>query len=154
MVLDFFLKKNPTYKYYWRIDHDVRFNGLWSKFFDYFIENDADFIATYIKKYSDDPEWVWWNKISIEIPISQQMGSYFPIVRFSSRSLKLLDEKYKSGIYGHSETIVPTLINLENFRIEDIGKKWYDEETFFPSNPPYGTIPRMQKRNKLSHSIR
>ena len=146
IVLNFFLK-NPTYKYYWYIEYDVHFNGLWSIFFDYFLKNDADFIGTKIKKYKDHPEWRWWNAMNITVPINQQVGSLFPIERYSNRALELLDRKYKSGVFGFNEVIVPTLMNLEGFKIEDIGKKWYDEETI---NWHRG----MRKGNKLSHPIK
>ena len=128
-VLDFFLKKS-NYEYYWRIEYDVRFAGSWDIFFNHFLDNDSDLLATSVKTYAQNPEWPCWGKLNFNVEKSRQIGIFFPVVRFSNRALKLLDNKFKSGIFGFCEVIVPTLISLEGFKINDIGKKFYDSNTF------------------------
>jgi hypothetical protein len=145
-VLDFFLK-NPSYKYYWRVEHDVSFSGIWSRFFDFFKENSADFISTYIRGYNEDKSWYWWDAINLKLDNNQKVVSFFPIERFSNRALKLLDNKYKSGISGFCEVVVPTLLNLEGYKLQDIGRKWYDKSTFLYKHKP------LKKIYKLSHPV-
>jgi len=146
-VLAFYLK-NQSYKYYWRMDYDVRFNGKWNKFFDSFLKNDADLIAANLKRYSKDDKWIMWNKINlVGIDNNQKVAVFFPLVRFSNRALRLLDRKYKTGIYGFCEVIVPTLLNLEGFKIQDIGKQWYDDSIYWLRETT------LKKKNKLHHPV-
>jgi hypothetical protein len=146
-VLDFYLK-NPYYRYYWRMDYDVKFNGEWADFFNSFLENDSDLLATYVRRYEDKKQWRWWDSLSIKIDTDKKIGVFGPLLRYSNRALKLLDEKYKSGIYGFNEIIIPTLLNLEGFKISDIGEKWYDRSTFLWR----GEVSR--EKNKLLHPIK
>lgn len=128
-IIDFFLK-NPNYTYYWRIEYDVRFFGNWHIFFDYFAGSDADIIATYIRNFASDPNWYWWKAINIEIDRSDLIGMFFPVVRFSNTALRLLHEKYRSGICGYPEVTVPTLSRLNGLKLQDIGKQFYNFLTF------------------------
>jgi len=153
-ILHFFLK-NPNYKYYWRVEYDVKFNGNWNIFFENFLENNSDLIGLYVKNYKDDPNdsfsedfWPNWNKTNLKINNDKKMAIFFAIQRFSNRALDLLNKKYKSGIYGFCELIVPTLVNLAGFKIQDIGKKWYDIDTMRFNDKP------LSKKNKLIHPVK
>jgi len=148
-LLAFYLE-NQNYKYYWRIDYDVRFYGKWNKFFDSFLKNDADLIAANLKSYIEDEyKKLWmWNKINlVEVDNSKKLRVFFPIVRLSNRALRLLDRRYKTGIYGFCEIIVPTLLNLEGFKIQDMGKQWYDDSIFSMDETT------LKKKNKLHHTV-
>jgi hypothetical protein len=146
-ILDYYMQ-NPQYDFYWRIEYDVRFGGDWCTFFRYFIDNHADLLATYTKTYKDEPTWYWWNKINLEVDKNCLRGIFFPVVRFSRRSLELLDHQYRNGAWGHCEAIVPTLLNMEKMIIEDIGKRFYDLFTF-----NYNGIV-IRKKSKLHHPVK
>jgi hypothetical protein len=55
------------------------------------------------------------------VPVEQKRGSFLPIFRLSPRALRLLDQKYRAGVTGFSEMVVPTLLHLEGYKLQDIG---------------------------------
>ena len=146
-IIDYYLR-NPQYDFYWRIEYDVRFGGDWGDFFRHFLDNKADLLATYVKTYKEDPHWNWWNAINLQVEQDCLRGVFFPVVRFSRRSLASLDRKYRAGALGYCEIIVPTLLNIERMNIEDIGKRFYD---LFTVN--FNGIV-IKKKGKLHHPVR
>jgi len=146
-IIDYYLR-NHQYDFYWRIDYDVRFGGDWGDFFRHFLDNKTDLLGTYVKTYQDDPDWHWWNAINFKLDQDCLRGVFFPVVRFSRRSLAFLDKKYRSGMLGYCEIIVPTLLDMERMNIEDIGKRFYD---LFTVN--FNGIV-IKKKGKLHHPVR
>jgi len=124
-IIDYYLQKSQ-YDFYWRIEYDARFGGDWGDFFHHFFDNKADLLATYVKTYQDDPDWPWWDAINFIVDQDNLRGIFFPVVRFSRRSLAFLNQKYRDGALGYCEVIVPTLLDMERMNIEDIGKRFYD----------------------------
>lgn len=124
-LLKFYLE-NPHYNYYWNIEDDVRYNGQWSTFFDFFSETNvfSDFLSCNINDYQDQPSWYWWNAIghpSKQIPQSSKVRSFNPIFRISNRALKYLHEELSGGWQGHHEVLIPTLLKNAGFLINDFG---------------------------------
>lgn len=146
-LIDYYLR-NPQYDFYWRIEYDVKFGGDWGLFFRHFADNKADLLGTYIKTYKDDPEWRWWRAMNCEINRNDLRGMFFPVTRFSREALDLLNRKYKGGMSGFCELVVPTLLNMENMKIEDIGKNYYDLHAF---NCSFSVV---RKKGKLHHPVR
>jgi hypothetical protein len=146
-ILDYYSRK-PQYDFYWRIEYDVRFGGDWGVFFRHFLDNKADLLGPYIRAYKDDPGWRWWKKINFNVDQKYLCGMLFPVVRFSRSALALLDQKYRAGVSGYSEVIVPTLLNMERMSVEDIGKRFYD---LFTLNFR-GIV--IKKRGKLHHPVK
>lgn len=146
-IIDYYLR-NPQYDFYWRIEFDVRFGGNWDVFFRHFIDNKADLLGTYIRAYKDDPDWYWWNAINFKVDQDCLRGMFFPVVRFSRRSLAFLDQKYRAGALGYCEVVVPTILDMERMNIEDIGKRFYDLFTCSFR----GIVIR--KRGKLHHPVK
>jgi len=146
-IIDYYLQK-PQYDFYWRIEYDVKFGGDWGLFFRHFADNKADLLGTYIKTYKEDPEWRWWRAMNCEINRNDLRGMFFAVTRFSREALDLLQRKYQSGMSGYCEVVVPTLLNMGNMKIEDIGKNYYDSFTF---NCNAFVI---QKKGKLYHAGR
>lgn len=146
-VVDYYLR-NPQYDFYWRIEYDVKFGDDWGLFFRNFIDSNADLLGTYIKTYKDDPAWFWWEAVNFKISKDDLRGMFFPVVRFSRAALDILDRKYKNGMSGYCEIVVPTLLNMENLKIEDIGKHYYNLLTF---NFNFSII---RKKGKLHHPVR
>lgn len=128
---------NPNEDWYWFMDDDVVCNN-WSEFFNAFENNDADFIAYYIHKnvgvqsQPNIPEidantysnTVWFDRFpgdgdhldeGVEL-----FGSFFPIVRFSNKSLKYLTELIYKDIHGWHEGFVPTVLNQAGFKLDTI----------------------------------
>ena len=122
-LLDFY-KKNPGYRYYWYVEDDVRFNGDWKTFFSFFENNESDFISSHIRTYSDEPDWHWWSSIkyiNVNIPVTRCLASFNPIFRISNDALEFIDQALSNGWMGHHEVLLPTLLNLGNYKIEDFG---------------------------------
>ena len=128
---------NPNEDWYWFMDDDLECDN-WLEFFKAFENNDADFISYYIhkkpgvKSQPNIPEIddrthsgvAWYNRFpgdSDQIdPNADLFGSFFPIVRFSNKSLKFLTELIKEGIHGWHEGFVPTVLNHEGFKLDTI----------------------------------
>lgn len=122
-----FYKANPDYKYYWYIEDDVRFNGNWNVFFDFFSKEDikSDFLTSHIRKYEDEPNWYWWetltNSASLNVATALRLRSFNPIFRISNPALKYLNRLFSSGWVGHHEVTMPTLLHLGGFSINELG---------------------------------
>ena len=119
-----FYRNNPEYDYYWVIEHDVRFSGNWRDFFYFFQNIKNDFLACDIRRYEEEPDWVWWSTLrhpDKHISNTDRICSFNPIYRISNSALYFLDQSMRSGWSGHFEVLIPTLLHLNGFKIMDIG---------------------------------
>lgn len=122
-----FYNENPTYKYYWFIEDDVRFNGNWDNFFSYFSKHDiaSDLLTSHVRDYNEEPDWHWWEAINnssgIRLPNKYRIRSFNPIFRISNQALAYLQKAFLSGWSGHHEITLPTLLNYKGFKINDFG---------------------------------
>jgi len=122
-ALLYFFKKKPQYNYYWLIEDDVIYNGHWNNFFKRFFNIKSDFIGCYNTIFKEAKHWFWWNSIFVPnntIDSESKIRTFYPIARFSGKSLEFLDDTLASGIIGHGEVLVPTILNLNGFSIFDI----------------------------------
>ncbi len=124
-LLKFYLE-NPRYKYYWYIEDDVRYNGDWEVFFDFFSQASikSDFLSCIINDNKDQPSWYWWNTIGHpfkRIPQDLKIRSFNPIFRISNRALSFLHEELSKGWCGHHEVLIPTLLKNAGFSVNDLG---------------------------------
>ena len=128
---------NPNEEWYWFMDDDVTCDN-WSEFFKVFDNNDADFIAYYtfkksgVKSQPNIPEIdtnthsgdLWFDRFPGDGDhISKDgdlFGSFFPIVRFSNKSLQHLTVLLMSGMHGYSEGFVPTRLSRDGFKLDTI----------------------------------
>lgn len=124
----FYFMKNyhKKYDYYWRIENDVYFNGDWCYFFDS-IPNYYDFVASHIDiKNKNNLNWYWFyhlfkNNFSGFYTGMLHLKSFTPVMRLSYDAMVYLDEKFLSGVCGHFEFSIPTLLFHKNFKIGDYG---------------------------------
>ena len=128
---------NPNEDWYWFMDDDVICDN-WSEFFKSFENNDADFISYYLfknKGVKNQPNiqeidknthsgTTWFSRFPGDgdnIDKSYELfGSFFPIVRFSNKSLKHLTDLLINNIHGYSEGFVPTQLNKDGFTLDTI----------------------------------
>lgn len=123
-LLQFFNTSTTKYDYYWCIEDDVAFNGLWKDFFDFFKDYSAGFITSHIRKYSNYPNWSWWWSLDTpgrSFPRRSLLMSFNPIYRISAPALELIDESLKKGWKGHHEVLLPTLLNDAGYDLADLG---------------------------------
>ena len=130
--------QNEGYDYYWFYDDDVTVAD-WDLFHKSFENNTSDFISLYCFKHPRVSEQINIPKINENSYSGAQwfmrfpgyndrlprtchnlFGSFFPIVRFSKRSLSLLMKHLKSGMYGYSEGFVPTILNYHGYTLDTI----------------------------------
>ena len=117
------LAQTHTFDFYWTIEYDVEFSGHWSRFFNTFVNNPADLIATSIRHRRDDRAWRWWREFRPppEVTEEHHVKAFFPLARFSARLVAGLGEIYdNSPCSGHQEAIIPTLCSYLGLDIEDI----------------------------------
>ena len=128
---------NPNEEWYWFMDDDVICDN-WSEFFKAFENNDADFISYYlfknkgVKNQPNIPEidknthsgTTWFSRFPGDgdnIDKNEELfGSFFPIVRFSNKSLKHLSNLLINKQHGYSEGFVPTILNKDGFKLDTI----------------------------------
>lgn len=124
-VVDFYLD-NKQYDFIWLLEYDLTYNN-WRDFFEITSEKieSIDFIGPWLKsnKYINpfmkhEPHWCWWN--SCNTFFENMIGVYFPITGYSRKLLELLDKKYKEGIHGFCELIVPTLAFNNELNLVDL----------------------------------
>ncbi len=135
MVYYFIL--NPNEEWYWFMDDDVQCDN-WDGFFKGFENDNTDFLCYYLFKeesVNSQPNVPnidnnthsgngWFNRFPGDgdkiDPDCEMFGSFFPIVRFSNKSLKHLANLMKEGIHGYSEGFVPTQLNKDGFTLGTI----------------------------------
>lgn len=172
-----FYKEHPHYDYYWCIEDDVRFTGNWAHFFKYFENSDIPFISSHIQRFTDDPQWPWWNTLVYNgktLETEYLIRSFNPIYRISKEALHFIDQKLLEGWQGHHEVLFPTLLNAAGFDLMDFGGKGEfvstgDENKFYLGNyaqnsyledeePTFRWRPIHQKigeiPNKLYHPVK
>lgn len=119
-----FYRQNPGYAFYWAIEHDVRYTGAWDRFFANFESSEADLLGTTLTRRAEIPNWYHWPSLDLHgkpgDPTDHLRG-FFPIYRLSARALEQLDRDYRSGVKGHFECLIPTLLHQAGMKIEDIG---------------------------------
>lgn len=113
------LLRHSDYDYVWVIEHDVYFKGDWSYLFDFFADKDDDFIPAQINPYSLEFWHAHQHNFKEDIPLSEFLVSFNPIMRLSRKALDTLDESYQKGSSGFYEIFPATLFN-------HLGMKQYD----------------------------
>jgi|GEM_PF-1877492 len=148
-VLDFFREKD--YSFYWVIDYDVRFSGDWNIFFNHFSKSDSDLVAINIKKIEDNSNYVFRDNIILTVQDYEKFSSFLCIYRLSRSALEFLDTKYREGCSGYCEVIIPTLLNIGKYKMENIPQNYATGETvkFRPMMEKVGAL-----KNKIYHPIR
>lgn len=115
LLLDYYIKNNSDYKYYWVIEYDVLPTGDFCKYLLAYDKVEDDFL-TYNLKMKSDPEldfkgkhWMWWDCIA-GFKFIEQLGSYLPVNRFSNRAVSELIRAYDEGAHGYCEILIPSVI--------------------------------------------
>jgi hypothetical protein len=147
-----FARRNPQYDYYWMLEYDVRFTGDWWQLLSSYIDNDKDFLAAYISTLEQDPTWPWFFDLNFECDEKYWRRSFFPVVRFSARALRMLDNCHSQGQGGHCEAVTPCLLLLNGLTVGDLNEgrqPVYTPETY---SPEYRYVPFIRTQpNMLYH---
>lgn len=170
-----FQEQYPDYDYYWFIEYDVDYSGNWLEFFDCFSSNTVDLLTTTLVTYSEFPEWGMWKSLTPppghQFDDEDKLRGFFPVCRFSNRSLLYLKKCLSDGWSGHPEALIATLYRANKFTIEDIGgegscvrpdnmNKHYTNDRFnedlspgsFVFRPKFNSVG--QKKNMLWHPVK
>ncbi|MBL7699005.1 MAG: hypothetical protein JNK79_12650 [Chitinophagaceae bacterium] len=161
-VLQFFLT-NKQYQYYWCIEDDVEFNGKWADLIDAVSTVDYDFITSHIRRYSDIPDWFWWDSYRVpgeDFDSDNLISSFNPIYRISNRALAYVDANLKNGFRGHHEVLLPTMLKRGGYSIADFST----EANNITPNLSFCTLKTMRwlpvflfignNKNKLYHPVK
>lgn len=123
-----FNRNNPGYRFYWTIEYDVVFTGEWSVFFENAYSLGGDFQSCHIRNYEEDPNWYWWNAMYLPEKFAQSLQniynrvrSFNPIYRISDKALKCVHNALKSGVWGHHEVVLPSILKINEFELVDFG---------------------------------
>jgi hypothetical protein len=118
-----FSQNHPGYRRYWMIEYDCRFSGSWRVLFNAYQKSNADFCASHICTYQEEPEWSLWDLShpKKEIPPEQRLRCFHPVYRISKPALEFIENAHKDGWMGHSEVLIPTLLHLNGYKLLDFG---------------------------------
>jgi len=119
-----FFRRCPDYTHYWVVEYDVRYSGAWPAFFGAHNQSDADLLGTTLFRRDQCEDWYYWPSLDLRdrrIAMHDQIRGFFPIYRLSRRALERLDADYRTGVSGHFECLIPTLLNAAGMTLEDIG---------------------------------
>lgn len=161
-LLKFYLD-NRQYDYYWFIEDDISFNGNWDNLFQAYKNSTADFISTFIKGYSEDPQWYWWSKLKTnnkKILTENKMRSFNPIYRLSNAALGCIDNALKNGWSGHNEALFATLLYNRGFALTDMGgtgkfvEKGYENRFYTKSSLSHLPVELGDRLNCIYHPIK
>lgn len=124
------ISQKHAFDFYWILEYDVDFSGHWSRFFDAFVDNRADLIASKFLHWRSGDPWQWWRSFSPapEVTAEHYINGLLPVTRVSSRLAARLSEFYdERPCSGHSEAMLPTLCSYFGMVLEDLSGK-----------PPFG----------------
>lgn len=133
----------------WLVDERVRWEGLEEEFQQSFEDNDADFLATELRTFPDDPGWPWWSTLQgpgDPFPRSHSVAALLPLLRMNRPAAQAILDGVSEGWSGHPEALIPSLVSRAGLRIEDFGgrgrftpedriDRWYDERTWHWKGP-------------------
>ena len=117
-----FYRERRDYDYYWIVEYDVRYTGHWAALFKELRYSSADFLATTIQDYDQNPRWWWWRTL-VNVPSGalQRVRCFTPFCRLSNAALAAVDEWYREGGSGHYELTWPSVCKMRGLGLEDIG---------------------------------
>lgn len=149
-MLVFYLK-NPNYDYYWFFDDDVTFTGSLKDLLNNYSQDTEDFLAIQAFKKENYHEFPKISIINNRMTGShgnwlsycpgpgdvfkncnKHIGCFFPIVRFSNRSMEYLLELHRNGYYGYSEGFVPSSLASNGFTVASMMDEF--NQFFVPHN--------------------
>lgn len=122
-VLRYF-EEFPFYDYYWVVEYDVFFRGLWRDFFGSFGTDPSDLLACHLRRQADEPDWWWWPSLhfaSTVVPSDKRIRSLLMVARYSRNALATVIEYQRAGWSGHFEGLVPTIVACAGLTVSDIG---------------------------------
>jgi len=113
-------RKFAAFDYFWILEADVDYAGVWSDFFAHYENSQSDLLATQIRGRSDDPDWFHWRWFKAP-PNFEQVVAFIPAGRLSRRLLKAYVKETRKKLWGgHYEAIFPTVALAYGMGIEDM----------------------------------
>jgi len=110
-ILDYYLRCDDSYDYYWNIELDTVIRGKFWKYLFSYDDVEEDFLVyRYGAKSKRDQWWPWWD-VMIGFEPKETYGSFFPIFRLSKKAIKELIKAYRNNTHGYCESFVPTYLN-------------------------------------------
>ena len=160
------------YDRYWVVEDDVDFSGDIAVLFDDLKYRGEDLIATHL--YPGFKTWDYYSMFNsgpAMIPEKNLYLCFLPFFVIKSGALKAIDEAYRSGWAGHHEMTWPTILQLANKPIFDIGgcgpfvsdgyeNKFYigSPKDKFKKSGSFGTmtvrLATGKEKNKLWHPVK
>lgn len=129
----------PNFDYYWFFDDDVIFNGSLKTMLEKYSLIKDDLLGIQIFKKEEYPRFPNVSVVNKRMGGSRgnwlsfcpgpgdnfknsdiQMGSFFPMVRYSNRALAYLLGLNTLGYYGYSEGFVPTSLASAGFMVSSM----------------------------------
>lgn len=147
------LKDKINFEYLWMIENDVYVDGSLLKSYENADNMNEDFLATHVKTYMEEPEWVHWGRLKGEmekLELEKQVKCFFPLVRCSRKMLDLVDKNLGKSS-GYCEVYFPTLANINGLTYGNLPSNMIGKFEFHET-VRLSTIPK-NNDNKLYHKF-
>jgi hypothetical protein len=132
-----FKRSHPGYAYYWQVEGDVDYRGRWGNFFAPYRDANAGLVAAHFHRWQDWPDWCWWPSLTappdVNLRNEQLFKTFMAVVRFSHEALNSVERAHRQGWLGHFEAVVPTVLMMQGFQLEDLNVRqacyvgWYQD---------------------------
>ena len=121
------IKKSGLPRHVWLIESDVCYTGNLSKTLNKGVSlsstPDADFIATFVERYSENNSWwMWWRSLVggiASLKLEDRVKSFFPVLRLTPRLLDALDASLGKSS-GFCEVYVGSLAHSRGYSVGNL----------------------------------
>lgn len=157
-VLLYFMK-NPDHDFYWSIEYDCWFNGMWKDFFELYKNDKSDFLGPLLKDTTNTESKLEKAKLIRNFDYPKIYNSFGCIHRYSNRLLKEVIKALKEKHYAFYETLFPTVAANSNMSVRDLNDipkepVYTDSSLLRASTTTYQLIHFAGGANKLWHRVR
>ena len=112
--------ESAGYEEIWSIESDVAFTGHWSEFFETFVKDKSDLLATQYISVKTDPNFLfdgYWNMLHFAVPEDLKLSAFGQIHRYSKVFLNSLYSLESKSMGGYYELIVGTCAKIYGLSI-------------------------------------
>jgi hypothetical protein len=132
-----FAREHPGYAYHWQVEGDVEYRGNWGEFLAAYQPSDAALLAAHFHRWHDWPDWFWWPSLTAPadhtLAVESMYKAFLAVMRISRPALDAVERALRKGWMGHFEAVIPSVLLLEGFALEDLNVRktayigWYQD---------------------------
>lgn len=102
-------------RYWWRVEPDVLFSGSWASLIRFTDKHYADLLLPHLMSQEDEPRYPHWLRnrhLLRRTPRKEWVYSLVSVGRYSLRFMRMMTEKWASGVAGCERSAPRTKLGL------------------------------------------